>query len=103
MKDLLYYIYIIRCENNYLYTGITTDIQRRFNEHQTDKKRGAKFTRINPPLKIEIVWKTNNRSTATKLEYAIKSLSKQTKEDLISKKKTIYSIWGEKFMSCQLN
>ena len=101
MKNSFYYIYIIRCENNALYTGITTDLERRFDEHKHSLK-GAKFTRANKPQKLEIAWKTNSRSSASKLEYSIKQLSKSQKENLISGKETISSIWDNKFDEIQI-
>lgn len=80
----MYYIYILRCENNYLYTGITTDVERRFNEHKDGKIKGAKYTKSHKPLGVEAVWEAENKSDASKLEYRIKQLSKQEKEDLIA-------------------
>lgn len=78
-----YYIYIIKCRDGRLYTGITTDIKRRFSEHSTGEK-GAKFTRANPPEEIMTVWSCNGRSYASKLEYAIKKLNRQQKIKLIN-------------------
>ncbi len=80
----MYYIYILRCENNYLYTGITTDVERRFNEHKDGKIKGAKYTKSHKPLGVEAVWEAESKSDASKLEYRIKQLSKQEKEDLIA-------------------
>ena len=97
MKSSVYYIYIIRCKNNLLYTGITTDITRRFEEHKNNFIKGAKFTRMNKPQQLEIAWKTTNRSSASKLEYAIKHLTKLQKEALITKNETLESMFGEKF------
>lgn len=79
-----------------LYTGITTDLNRRFVEHQNSSK-GAKFTHAYKPQKLEIAWQTNSRSSATKLECAIKKLSKTQKENLINGNETIISIWSDKF------
>ena len=72
---MLYYIYIIRCEDNKLYTGITTDYKRRFLEHKSGIK-GAKFTKAFKPKKIEVLYKTDSRSNALKLENKIKKLPK---------------------------
>ena len=96
MKSSVYYIYIIRCSNNLLYTGITTNLERRFNEHQNSTK-GAKFTRANKPKSIEIVFESPSRSSASKLEYAIKKLPKFKKEALISKTETLNSLWKDQF------
>ncbi len=81
----MYYVYILRCENNFLYTGITTDVERRFEEHLHGKIKGAKYTKTHKPLGVEAVWKAENKSDASKLEYRIKQLTKNEKEDLILK------------------
>lgn len=80
-----YYIYILRCENNILYTGITTDVARRFAEHKKENgsKKGAKFTKSHLPEKIVALWITKTRSDALKLEARIKKLKKEEKEYLI--------------------
>ncbi len=80
----MYYIYIIKCTNGNLYTGITTDVARRFDEHQSRGKISAKYTRANPAVSLEVVWSTSTRALASKLEFFIKSLSRKTKLELIS-------------------
>lgn len=80
----MYYVYILRCDNNFLYTGITTDVERRFNEHKDDKIKGAKYTKSHKPLGVEAVWEAESKSDASKLEYRIKKLPKKEKEDLIA-------------------
>ena len=77
----VYYIYILKCDNNVLYTGIATDYKRRFNEHAklNGSKKGAKFTKSHRPEKIVAVWKTKTRSDALKLEIRIKQLNKRNK------------------------
>ena len=79
----MYYTYIMRCEDGSLYTGITTDVKRRLKEHQGKLSGGAKYTKGRMPTKVEVVWQSDNRSLASKLEYRIKKLSKQDKELLI--------------------
>ncbi|MEW9079698.1 GIY-YIG nuclease family protein [Terrisporobacter glycolicus] len=71
------YTYIIKCKNNTLYTGYTTDIIRRMEEH----KQGinSKYTRANGFDKLEIFFEIDNKSQAMKLEYYIKKLSKSKK------------------------
>lgn len=83
MTNNNWFIYIIRCKNNSLYTGITTDVERRFNEHCNGE--GAKFLRGKGPLKLEFHTKIGNRSDASKIEYFVKKLSKQEKENIIKK------------------
>ncbi len=74
---------MVRCRNGNLYTGITTDLQRRFDEHRGKQGKGAKSLRGKGPLKM--VWHqgADNRSKASRLEYWIKQLSKAEKEALI--------------------
>lgn len=78
----MYYIYMLRCEDNSLYTGITTDIKRRFEEHSTKSVKGAKYTHTHSVLNIERVWKTDTRQNASRLEYRLKRLKKEQKEAL---------------------
>ncbi len=80
----MYYVYILRCEDNSLYTGITTDVEHRMKEHFS-KVNGAKYTYSHTAKKLEGVWKTENRVLASKLEYHIKKLTKVKKEELIVK------------------
>lgn len=78
-----YYVYIIRCEDNSLYTGITTDLDRRMREHLEKGKKCAKYTWSHYAKKMEIAWKTKDKIRASKLEYHIKTLKKVQKEELI--------------------
>jgi putative endonuclease len=86
MKVSPWFVYIIQNEKGHLYTGITTDIERRFNEHSTSKK-GAKFFRSGAPVKIVFKKKCPNRSVASKLEAAVKKLTKKQKLLLLETKR----------------
>ena len=77
-----WFVYIIEAENGYLYTGITTDLARRFSEHQT-KQAGAKFFNSSPPKKIVFHEPHSDRSSASKREAYIKKLSRKEKIALI--------------------
>lgn len=80
-----YYLYILETVNNTLYTGITTDIKRRFNEHLNNPE-GAKYTKANKPKSVVYLEIFNSRKEACKKEYEIKhSLTRQNKLDLIEK------------------
>lgn len=74
-----WYIYILLCADGSLYTGITTDCDRRLKEHNESLSLGAKYTRARRP--VTMVWRENvaNRSLASKREYAIKQLSRSKK------------------------
>ena len=76
-----WFLYMIRCKNGQLYTGITTDVQRRLAEHQSGK--GAKFLRGRGPLQLVFQQKAGSRSEALKLEAAIKKWPKPAKEEFI--------------------
>ncbi|MEF1291874.1 GIY-YIG nuclease family protein [Vibrio sp. M260118] len=78
-----WYVYLIRMRNNALYCGITTDVTRRFEQHQ--QGGGAKALKGKGPLILE--WHCpagTSRSEASKIEYQIKRLTKLKKEQLIS-------------------
>ncbi len=72
---------MIRCKGNQLYTGITTNVQRRFAQHQ--KGRGAKYLRGKAPLELVYQQHMVNQSAALQAEAAMKKLSKAEKEKLI--------------------
>lgn len=77
----MYYTYMLRCKDGSIYTGMTNDIKGRFNKHITGT--GAKYTKSHQHEKIETVWRSKDKSLACKLEYYLKSLTKQQKEDII--------------------
>lgn len=79
----MYYVYMIRCLDSTIYTGITTDLSRRIKEHITMSRKCAKYTRSHIAIKVEKAWKTDTKSLASKLEYYIKKLSRCDKEKLI--------------------
>ena len=79
----MYYIYMLRCEDNSIYTGITVDVERRMEEHFNKNKKCAKYTSSHQAKKLEAVWKTENKSLASKLEFNIKKLKKVEKEEII--------------------
>jgi len=73
----MYYLYIIECIDGSLYTGITTDVSRRFEEHKAGK--GGHFTRSHKVKKIVYTEELENRSLASKREAEIKSWPKEKK------------------------
>ena len=79
--DKMYFVYILRCKDGTLYTGITTDLARRLAEHKSGK--GSKYVRARRAGKIVYSEKKKNRSTASKREAEIKSWKRQKKLDLI--------------------
>jgi putative endonuclease len=78
----MYYLYILKCSDKTLYTGITVDLKRRVREHNSSR-RGSKYTAARRPVKLVYTKKFRNRSEAAKAEYRIKQLSKKEKLKLI--------------------
>lgn len=79
----MYYIYILRCDDNSLYTGITTDITRRMYQHIHKLKEAASYTKSRDVVSLEVLFIAKDRSDASKLELQIKRLPKHKKEALI--------------------
>lgn len=75
-------LYIVRCRDGSLYTGITTDVARRLREHHRGGTRGAHYLRGRGPLQLQFTHRFNDRSAASRAEYAVKRLSKRAKERL---------------------
>jgi len=79
----MYFVYIVKCNDDTLYTGITTNIQRRINEHN-DSTKGAKYTKTRRPVQLMYSEKAKDRSCASKREREIKKLSRIKKLELIN-------------------
>ena len=79
----LWSLYLIRCSNDSLYTGITTDVERRFDEHQTNSPKAAKYLRGKGPLRLVFHAEIGNRSEASIVEAKVKKLSRLDKDKLI--------------------
>ena len=89
MIENQYYTYILRCTDGTLYTGITTDLQRRMEEHFNQNEKCAKYTKRHKAQKLEVAWTSSNRKLASQLEYYIKHLTKQNKENIIKNNENI--------------
>ena len=76
-----WYLYIVRCRNGSLYTGIATDVERRIAEHQANK--GSKYLRGRGPLQLVFKKQVGKKELALKIERLVKKLPKQKKEKLI--------------------
>jgi putative endonuclease len=74
----MYILYIVRCADRTLYTGITTDIERRMHEHNTSPK-GARYTRSRRPVTLVYSKRYRTRSTASRAEAAMKRMTRQEK------------------------
>ena len=84
MKDKNWFVYILRCSDNTLYTGITTDIERRLAEHNSEKSV-TRYTRARQPVELMYQENAESRSDAGKREVQLKKLKKAEKELLIEK------------------
>ena len=82
MKSTKWFVYILQDEKGHLYTGITTDVERRFKEHATSP-RGAKYFRGKVPVEIVFKKAFKDRSSASKCEAFIKKLKRAEKIELI--------------------
>ncbi|EOR28037.1 excinuclease ABC C subunit domain-containing protein [Clostridium sartagoforme AAU1] len=76
------YVYILKCSDNTLYTGWTTNLEKRLKVHNTGK--GAKYTRVRLPVEIVYFEEFEDKKDAMKREYAIKQLSRNEKLKLIN-------------------
>lgn len=77
----MWFVYILKCKDNTLYTGITNDLKRRVKEHNTSNL-GAKYTKARRPVKLVFSKKFKDKSIALKEEYRIKNLTRFEKINL---------------------
>jgi putative endonuclease len=84
MNKASWRVYLLRCSDGTLYTGIATDVQRRLREHNGELKGGARYTRSRRP--VQLVWSesSESRSEALKRESVIKALPRRDKLKLIT-------------------
>jgi putative endonuclease len=83
MKEHLYWVYILECENSSYYTGYTTNLVRRFQEHLNGTAK-CKYTRSFKPLSVVQCWQVNgSKSVAMKMERYLKKISKKEKIHII--------------------
>ena len=84
MSDKIWHLYILRCGDGTLYTGIAVDVEKRFAAHSQGK--GAKYTRGRGPLTLVYQQVCGDHSTALRRELEVKALTRQEKEALIASK-----------------
>ncbi len=82
MSSNQWHVYLLKCADDTLYTGITTDLTRRLKQHNGEQAGGAKYTSARRP--VDLVWseEQSDRSAASKREFAIKSLTHSQKKQL---------------------
>ena len=93
-KTTVWWVYLLRCNDNSLYAGVTTDIHRRVDEHN-NSKLGAKYTRAKRPVSLAYLEEADDKSSACKREYQIRHLTKVKKEQLVSK-------YNQKLLVCSV-
>ena len=76
-------LYVLQCADGSYYTGISTDVDQRLNEHN-HSKRGAKYTRSRRPVRLVYLLEFGSRALAQKAEYRFKKLTRKEKERLIN-------------------
>ncbi|UOQ49537.1 GIY-YIG nuclease family protein [Gracilibacillus caseinilyticus] len=81
MEERKHFVYILKCKDNTLYTGYTTNVKRRMRMHEDGK--GAKYTRGRAPFQLAYQMQCETKSDALQLEAKIKRLSRKQKELLI--------------------
>ena len=84
-------VYLVRCKDDSLYTGVALDVDRRLEEHR-EGKRGAKYLRGRAPLELVLRRELGDRSLALKVELRIKKLSRKAKENMIENPQIIDEI-----------
>jgi len=85
-RSPVHYVYVVRCDDDTLYTGYTTDVERRVREH--DRGEGAKYTRGRTPVELVHVERFDSKSAAMGREYEIKEFSRERKERLVDESDT---------------
>lgn len=87
-----WYLYLIRCRDGSLYTGISTNVIRRFHQHQGEGKSGSKYLKGRGPLTLVLWERLGDKTLALKVESKVKKLSKSNKEKLVALPKQVEAI-----------
>jgi len=87
-----WYVYMVRCDDGSVYTGISTDVARRLVEHQRGGARSARYLRTRRPVSVIFSQSVGDRSTALSAEHAIKRLEKTQKEALARGATTLHDV-----------
>ena len=91
MASAQFSLYIVRCADGKLYTGIATDVAKRLAEHESGS-RGAKYLRGKGPLEIVFSKTVGDRARASQIEYRVKQLSRVEKLDLIEGRRCLFDL-----------
>src|SRR5882757_9579175 len=85
--EIMWFVYIVRCADDTLYTGIAKDVARRVVEHNSSALLGAHYTRARRPVALVYAEAVQTRSAAAKREYAIKQMTRRRKDELLARKR----------------
>ncbi len=88
-----YYVYILRCQDDSLYIGITSDLSRRLKAHCGRISGGARYTRSHPVIALEAAWKTEHKIAAARMEYALKRLPRTKKLRLLEQPEELCNLY----------
>ena len=91
---MIHWVYVLHCANDRYYTGYTIDLLRRYKEHQTGSPK-CKYTRSFKPLQMVYCWPLDDKSTALRLEKAIKRLTRPEKERWLTQAEHILQLLSE--------
>ena len=80
----MYFVYMVYCEGDTLYTGVAQNVCRRMRQHTDRGTACARYTRAHPIQALAALWETEDKGTALRLEYRIKQLTKRQKERLVN-------------------
>lgn len=90
------YIYMIRCEDDSIYTGIAANLTKRLSQHYNREKECAKYMKSHRMKRLEMAFLVEDLSVAAKYEYRIKRLKKQEKEKLIIHPESLFALFADK-------
>lgn len=97
----MYFVYMLRCADGSLYTGMAADLRRRMHEHTSRTAACARYTKSHIAISLEAAWQTQTRSDALRLEALIKHLSRAQKLALICAPDSVAAVFGEKLKGAQ--
>ena len=90
-------LYIVRCSDGSLYTGIATNVEKRIAEHESGL-RGAKYLRGKGPLEIVFTEAAGDRAEASRLEYRVKRMTREQKLELIAGERRLRDLRGDQVL-----
>lgn len=97
----MYYTYMLRCEDDTIYSGIAANLENRMKVHFNGGPGGAKYVMSRGARRLECFWVSPDKGAASKLEYRLKQLSRAQKEALISGRLELENVFSEK-LECEL-